>query len=349
MKVVLDDYGYVYVQLAAIKSLIMTEEELKKINSLNDLETLQHYITRFYPNFALQTFTLDEFERTLWNTFYDILGRILIASPQAIQSLLKSLLVRHEIWNIKEAVYAVIANIPFEERSTRVYTKPSFILGHEDFLSELLHIEKVKDISIISKGTPYETLLTEGLAQYEKSGEIFYLANGLDQFYYINLHNKLESLPRPEKAFIESFIRNQIDAYNVNLIFRALYNQVSLEYIRRYLVFEGDVFQEGEITALLECKSVENLTVILEKILRKKKKYPFLLEIIKNSPEKSWDLLPQLFLQDYLITYHQKIIADIMNQAISWIFRILIQKTLEIQAILARAVRITLLKEKLII
>jgi len=155
MRVAVDEYSFVYVKLALLKSLLMSPED----NQNNIIE----------------------FERSLWSVYFDIVEKIIVASPESIQIFLKSLLIRYEIWNIKQAVYGIIEKSSLDNILDQIYIKPGIMLERNVFISNLIKAKSIKGIYKAIKKTPYEKIIKKGLQEFEKSGEIFYFENELEE------------------------------------------------------------------------------------------------------------------------------------------------------------------------
>ena len=108
MKATLEEYSYVFVKLCGIKSLLMTPDELQKLKAFKDLNSLKSYIQQFFPAFAPLEATVLEYEWALWDSYFRLVEKMIIMAPMAIQILVKTFLVKYEIWNLKIAIYGVI-------------------------------------------------------------------------------------------------------------------------------------------------------------------------------------------------------------------------------------------------
>lgn len=346
MKVTIDDYGFIFVRLSVIKSLLMSNDDLSKLASIGDLESLGTYTKRFFPSFTPEENTVWEYEWTLWNTYFAVLEKILIAAPQPIQIFLKSLLVKYEILNLKICIYGVIEQTSLEDRYHRVFDRPSKILERFTFLKKLLSMKNFEDLRKAVHSTPYRRVVEDGIKKYEETGEIFYLEHGLDKFYYTNMIEKSRFFPRREKKFIEGFIRAEIDYNSLNLIYRTLFNGISLELIKPYVISNGLLFKHNEIKILLQSSSISEFLIKLKQILKNQKEFSEIPEKLSDPNPNVWEWLSEFFLNKYLDRFQTSIVDDIPLISISLIFQLLLLKQKEIKKITARAVQISLAEEK---
>ncbi len=320
----------------------MTDDDFKRIGSFSDLESLASFTRRFFPGFSPVEFEIKDFERSLWKTYIDIEENILLASPEPISIFLKSMLVRYEIWNIKSAIHGIIEGDDLEKKYNLIYRKPSLLLERQPFIDKLMKARKLTDISKAVRFTPYQKLIERGLDRYEKRGEIFYLEQELDKFFFDNLIENSKYFPRREKRFIKQFIQSQIDFYNLNLLYRTFYNNINVETIRPFLIYSGFLFQKEDILVLLEANDLQDLIDRLDEILAEEKELKFIINELRNPNPQLWKSLSAIFMDQVLNRHRDKIIQDIPYQSISLIFQIILVKQIEIQEIIAQAVQISL-------
>ena len=320
----------------------MTDDDFKRIGSFSDLESLASFTRRFFPGFSPVEFEIKDFERSLWKTYIDIEENILLASPEPISIFLKSMLVRYEIWNIKSAIHGIIEGDDLEKKYNLIYRKPSLLLERQAFIDKLMKARKLTDISKAVRSTPYQKLIERGLDRYEKRGEIFYLEQELDKFFFDNLIENSKYFPRREKRFIKQFIQSQIDFYNLNLLYRTFYNNINVETIRPFLIYSGFLFQKADILVLLEANDLQDLIDRLDEILAEEKELKFIINELRNPNPQLWKSLAAIFMDQFLSHHRDKIIQDIPYQSISLIFQIILVKQIEIQEIIAQAVQISL-------
>ncbi|MHA1672477.1 MAG: V-type ATPase subunit [Promethearchaeota archaeon] len=325
-----------------MKSLLMTDDDFKRIGSFSDLESLASFTRRFFPGFSPVEFEIKNFERSLWKSYIDIEENILLASPEPINIFLKSMLVRYEIWNIKSAIHGIIEEDDLEEKYNNIYRKPSMLLERQSFIDKLMKARKLTDISNAVRFTPYQKLIERGLDRYEKRGEIFYLEQELDKFYFDNLIENSKYFPRREKRFIKQFIQSQIDFYNLNLLYRTFYNNINVETIRPFLIYSGFLLGKEDIPELLKANDLQDFIDKLEEIFKEQKDLKYIFNELRDPNPLLWKSLSTIFMDKVLSQHRDKIIQDIPYQSISLIFQIVLIKKIEIQEIIAQAVQISL-------
>ena len=343
MKATLEEYAYIYVKLSSLRPLLMTPDELgAKLRSYKDLKSLKSYIQQFYPTFAPLEETVLEYEWALWDAYFRIIEKMIVMAPMAIQILVKTFLVKYEIWNLKIAIYAVLQKTGYETRYGLVYDRPSIILDRYEFLDELLKSKNLLEIEKAVMNTPYQRIVKEGLEKYEETGEIFFLEQELDKFYFTNLMSRSASFPPEEKKFLDSFISQQIDYYTLNIIYRALYNKIPREIVEPYLLYNGLVFNKQEFLELSRSNSMKAFFTTMANILNHKKGYDFILEKLASRDPREWGKLSKQLLRTFITRFQHKIIGDIPLRSITLIFQMLLAKQLEVQEIYARVVQIAL-------
>ena len=344
MRVAVDEYSFVYVKLALLKSLLMSPEDEQKIKTFNNLDSLGTFTKRFFPNFSPKEQNIIEFERSLWNIYFDIFEKIIVASPESIQIFLKSLLIRYEIWNIKEAVYGIIEKSSVDTILEQIYFKPEFLLDRKKFISNLIKGKNINGIYDIIRKTPYGNIIKKTLKDFEKPGEVFYFEHELDKFNFTNMLDKIEFLPSREKKIISTYISSQIDYYNLNLIYRALYNGISVDSIKPYVIFHSYLFTKSQINQLCNSKSLDEFLSNLTMILKNRKEFDFLSELLEKPDPEIWAKLSTYILNHFLINFKSIIISDIQISSLSLIFKIILLKEMEINKIRAQAVKISIIQ-----
>jgi V/A-type H+/Na+-transporting ATPase subunit C len=347
MKINIDDYAYVYIKLALLKQLVMSSEEMEKINSFNDFETLSNFILRYFPNFSISEMNVSSIEQELWNVYFKIIEKIIMTSPEVIQTFLKSLLLKYEIWNIKVVLKGILVNLPLQDRNTKLYHIPSIILERENLYNNLLRVKSIEELKKILSKTPYKEIVEKGLKKYEETSEIFYLVHELDKFYYSYMINLSEFFPKVEKSLIEMYIRYNLDYYNLNLTFRAVYNNISSKIMRPYLIPNGFLLKRKELELLVNSKDIPEYIANLEEITRPYKKFHIIVKELKNLSNDTWQFLSEFYLEQLLFNSQKEIIGDIALTALSRIFLILLHKNIEIQKIVQRSVQISIASQKL--
>ena len=343
MRVAVDEYSFVYIKLTLLKSLLMSPEDNQKIRSFDNLDTLGTFTKRFFPNFSPKEHNIKEFERSLWNIYFNIVEKIIVASPESIQIFLKSLLIRYEVWNIKQAIYGIIEKSSLDNILDQIFIKPGIMLERNTFISNLIKAKNIKGVYKVIKKTPYERIIENGLKEFEKSGEIFHLENELDKYNFTNMIDKINFLPNREKKIIEPYIYSQVDYYNLNLIYRALYNGISVNSIKPYVIFHSFLFNESQINQLCNSRSLDDFLTYLKIILKSKKEFNFLSELLEKPDPEIWEKLSSYFLNQFLLHFKDRIISDIQISSLALIFQIILLKEMEINKILAQAVKISVI------
>lgn len=347
MRITINDYAYVYVKLAALKQIIMSADDLRKIKSLSDLDSLTIFAARFFPGFNPTDKTVAGFEKTLWGIYFQLIEKILVASPEPMQIFLKNTLVKHEIAVIKTIVYGEITKIPIDNLFAEMSFKPTEILEHTTMMKSLVKSKNVDEISKILQHSIYGKAFEEGYRQFKKTNETFYLGQSFDKVYYDNMLESINFYPEPEKGFIEEYIRLNVDIYNLNLIFRSLYNRISLKLIETYLIPKGNIFQESEIRLILkQCSDINSFIKIIGNLSRK---YKNLKDIALEMQDQNPDALERIrerFIQGFIARFQRDIIEDIPLSTIYRTFLIVIQKEYEIHELIKRTAQITIAAQR---
>lgn len=348
MLVAVEEYSYVYIKLAILNTLLMTPKDRQKIQTFGELETMGYFIKRFFPNFMPEAENIVAYERSLWDTYFSIYEKIMTAAPSSIQIFLKAFLMRYEIWNIKTCIHSIIEKEPLEDRVESLFFNPEILLERKKFLSELVSGKSINDILITIKKTPYEKTIKRGLQKYQETGHIFYLEHDLDKFYLTHMKRQVEAISGAEKEFALEYVNTQIDYYNLNLLYRAYYNNVPIKIMKPYLIKSGYLFSKNELEKLCTSVSLDDLLKKLKSIFKIKREFMFLLEMMEKPDPNSWNNIAKFFLNQFTARFHHAILSDIPKASLAMIFKLILYKEFEIKDIRARITQISLKFEKAI-
>jgi vacuolar-type H+-ATPase subunit C/Vma6 len=108
MRITQEVYEYVFIKLTVLKNLIMNSEEIERMNSYTDLVSLFEFCKNFYPGLNPSEKSVVALEKNLWDIYFQIVEKIIYASPTAIERFVKAIMIRFEVWNIKIIILSMI-------------------------------------------------------------------------------------------------------------------------------------------------------------------------------------------------------------------------------------------------
>ncbi|MBD3342942.1 MAG: hypothetical protein GF353_27850 [Candidatus Lokiarchaeota archaeon] len=308
----------------------MTEDEIQKLEEINEIDQILEYIAPFYPDLKVKKKTIVEIEKALYNTYIKILGKILIYSPENMRLFLRAFLLKYEIMNIKQIISGSIVGLSLSERRKNVNFLVEEYLENTEFIRQLLEIYSLDEIVYFMRDTRYNKVVREGILYFKNNNEIFVLDAFLDRLYYRNLVNIKQKLNKKEFKMISLFIDYQTEIYNLNTLYRGSKNGIEEKLLRQFLVenylfFTNDDFEfllthrsEAEFLSRVEQKlnEVEDMkNVYLSKGIDRK-------DLIRS--------LEKLYQNLYFFRFKEKI-DDIEFMTIYRILEVIIKKNGEIK------------------
>jgi vacuolar-type H+-ATPase subunit C/Vma6 len=326
---------------------MMGADDLRKIASFSDFETFINFIARFFPGFNPMDNSVKEIEKAIWGVYFRLIEKILVASPEPMQTFLKNMLLKHEITLVKTILLGEIAKIPVDRLLESLSIKPTEILQHQKLIQRLIKAKGINEISRILQNSPYEKAFENGFLRYKKTNETFHLGQSLDKIYYDNMIMAIEFYPETERGFVEGYIRTLVDIYNLNMLIRSFYNNIAIDLIKPYLIPEGKILRHREIQQIItESHDFESFFSALHKFSKKNKVLKTIIQEIHQQTPESLEIIKEHLLREFIQSYQQFIIEDISLTSIYRIFRMVVQKEHEINEIIKRAVQIELAIQK---
>jgi len=212
-----------------------------------------------------------------------------------------SAIVPKKAWPIKEYILrkwdiinlrTAMRGIHSDQKKER--TADSFIKGGElsfNFFKGLIDAESMDDFVALLEKTPYQSL-SEGLAKYNETRNLFFIESLLDKIFWENIWAKtLET--RGVREFRE-FIEICVDTFNLKILLRAKNDGLYLEEIELYLLLQCVLLRE--LLPAFDEENISGLISLLEGTI-----YFEPLVSAQNEYEKSGSLLSYEEVLDNLV------------------------------------------------
>lgn len=320
----------------------MDQDSIQHLKEIKDIDNFIEFITPFYPNFSVQEMTIEEIEGALFNSYINLVGQVIVYSPETMRSFLKKYLLKFEIRNIKQAIIDTILGTPLKEKRRNINQKVEELLDHKEFMNDLVEIRSLDEIQLFMKNTRYNKAIREGILYFRNNNELFVLEAFLDKLYYSSLLDLDLNLDRKEKELINPYINLIIEIYNLITIHRGITNNIEKELLKQFIV-DHYLFLDGEILqTLLNKKSKEQFFSTLKPILTDDDSELKSLINIQEMKEKSFeDFIKNLYYSYYFNKFKRINIDDIERLTIFRIMRVILKKEREIRTyILPKVVKI---------
>ncbi|MFX1317161.1 MAG: V-type ATPase subunit [Promethearchaeota archaeon] len=330
MSVIVPSYAFTLIKIGFLKQLIMDEKTLKNLEEINEVKQFTEFISQFYPEMYITSYTIEEIEKALFHTYIKIIGRIIYISPRNMRIFLKNYLIKYEIMNIKRVILGTILGMSIGEKSLLVNKLVEEYLDNTEFINRLIEISSLDEIQLFMKQTKYNKVIREGLLYFKNTKEIFVLEAFLDQFFYENLNNQIKNLAQKEKVIASLYLKCISEIYNLKIIYRGIKNNIERNLLSQFLVSSYMFLDRNKLLNLLNLTNVDDFILNLIQYLSKTKEIKsYLSNFELDRLHLIWSI-ETLYLEYFFKTFDIKI-DDIDYLAIFKIIEVLIKKDKEIR------------------
>jgi V/A-type H+-transporting ATPase subunit C len=212
-----------------------------------------------------------ELERAILHEFSALSTEISKIVPKGAWPIREYLLRRWDVINLRSIMRGIHGGTGKEE------IMASLVEGGElglTFLGDLIDSEDMDNWVALLANTPYQAL-TDGLAKYNETQNLFFLEASLDRIFWEDLLAKVLRI-KGLKEFRE-FVEVCAEAHNLKIVLRAKNDGLSLEDISPFLIPEckavseiAPAFDEEELSGLI---SIFEDTVYFEPLLSAQAEY----------------------------------------------------------------------------
>ena len=269
--------------------MILEDDSIENLENIIDIEDFINYIIPYYPNLKVNKIKIEEIEKSLYNVFFSIIGKIIYISPLNIRRFLKDYLLKYEIMNIKQIILGVIVGLSKEEKSRNVNFLIEKYLENTDFIEKLIEIPSLERIQLLMKNTKYNKAIREGILYFNSYNEIFVLESFLDQLYYQNLKQREIIYNKKEKVMISLFNSIMTELYNINIIYRGIINKIDKNLLNQLFVDNFVFFDHGKLEYLSSLDNLEDFFHSIDGYLQRFRRLNYTMEISKFE-HPMWEL-----------------------------------------------------------
>lgn len=289
---------YTYARISAMKSLLLSKADYDKLMKLEFNEIIKFLQDGVYApeinSLSIKYSGMKLIESALNKHLERIFTKLKMISDPSIEYLLVQYLKRYDFWDIKTILRAKLTNMPEEELMDMLLP-----------LGALKATKLKKFLRLSSK----EILEQNGLVQFkqeeidefERTKDLAKIENLLDYYYHLNSVEFTKKIPKEGKLFQE-FFRYEFDIYNIKLLMKKVVFELDDDYIKRYIIWEGNDLNRNNLAALLAKKDMPSLIRELSKTNYRK----ILPELKDKDALLRYEILLEKFLlQKSVILYHQ--------------------------------------------
>ncbi len=217
-------YASVLAKIGAEKSNLLSEAKLKTIVETKTLSEFSAQLrdTVYQPQLLKATLPLTsrKLERVFNESLIESYIKIINNSPKKARPFLNLVLLKFEIENIKTLIKAANANLPPEQRLSKVYVSVEDCLKKRALIEEAAKAPTIKQIVNNLKISEYGPALTKGLQSYEEKGSTAGFDILLDKFFYDSLYDAFFNLQKKEKPHAKYYASIENDSFTLLTILR---------------------------------------------------------------------------------------------------------------------------------
>jgi len=255
-------YSYINAKVRAIKSRLLTSEDYHILISTKNLEEfLTYFRTTIYGEEMPQISSPKELTNYLYQHLFATYKKILRGLRGKEKEVIKTLLLRYEIENLKTLLRGIEFKVPKEKQKSLLYSLDSYSTLP---VLELLGAKNIKQAILTLRKTRYFSPLTHALHQYESQRSLFPLEISLDLFMFKEMTRMIQHLSGKDKKISSKIVGILIDVLNILWIERFKeYYHLSPEEILNYAIEGGYRLDLRQIKRLVQAKEVQDLIQIL--------------------------------------------------------------------------------------
>ena len=331
--VIVPEYSYLYVKLAILKQIVLSKSEIRKIQNITSIDELIGFIKPYYPDTSFKVQSVSEIEKSLYYSFFKLIGRILVNSSEELRQFLKYFLMKYEIYNIKNIILGTILNKTKKEKINGTNFLIEELLDNENFIRELINKRTLNEIQLYMKKTNYYQVIKEGLDFYKRNQEIFVLAVYLDKLYYENLSRIKSRFSNIDFAIIETYIKYVVELYNLKIIYRGIKNNLEKNLLSQLLINSFLFLNSKKLNLLLNQDTVEAFNQVLITSLADSKSGLFTPDILNKGDEDIIVILKSVY-DEYFFKECHKQVTSLPSLTVSKVLELLVKKESEIKDVL---------------
>ncbi len=338
MSIIINEYSYIYIKLSGLRNFVIEDFLYEDFEKIKNIQELINFISPYFPNVNFISFTIEEIENQLFNSFFKIIAKIFLSSPRNIREFLRSYILKFEIDNIKQIILGIILQMSKEEIKQNINFVVEDYLEHREFIEKLVEITNLDEIQFLMRETHYNQIIREGIIYFKKTNEIFVLESFLDKFYFENLKIQKKKLKKAEERIIGAFIDFNIELYNINLLYRGNKNKINKDLLEQFIVPHKFFFNEGHLNHLLNIEDPNQFLKYVNNQLSKNQDLKKDFQEISPNNSNPIVTIKNLYRNHFFNKF--KHLIDIKDSSIYQILKLLIKKEMEIEKIIKKTVQI---------
>ncbi len=262
---IVENYRYAYpsARARAMKSLLLTRAQKKKIAESKDLQAALYLLrdTVYGPALSDAKNTL-AVEIALKEDLAKTMNKIGSFLPGRAQSVFKLYLARFEAENIRSILIGIQAGLPKEERLKHLI--PIHLDLKADSYEKMAQSKTIGEAASTLSETIYQEPLARGIAEYEKTGLLTPLDSALGTMIYDRIFSRIGTAGGSDTTSLKKMIGIEIDIANIKSILRLINASTPPGDTLKYLIPRGYRLDLKKLEELSKAASVEEIVAKLK-------------------------------------------------------------------------------------
>jgi len=180
-----------------------------------------------------------------------VFSKIYQMAPEGPKTLIRIILERFEVFNLKTILRGFHVGAPSEETQKSLYPT---ILYPTTFYQELLKKENIGACVdyLLAVGNRYYKPLTASFPDYERTRKLAVLENSLDSFYFGGSRDLLRDIGDENAELVRLSLGTEVDLLNLVYALRIVEEAVESEEKYKYVLTGGERLSEAFIKELID-------------------------------------------------------------------------------------------------
>lgn len=247
-------FSCINTKISALKAGMLNDDDFNRLINSNTVKEVFEYLIK-YSQYGSDLYQMQnlrihrgEVERILLKYIVSIIEKLILYSSQPYKKVLKVYLMKYEIEDLKFVLKAMARGNDIDNIKKHLVSSVKY--NSVDF-DKLLQQKKLSKLLEALADTKYYRLLSPYFKD-ENEKFNFYIEMVLDRYYFKNLEEAVEKLPRKKDYNFHDSLRKSIDLLNLEWIYRGInFYDMSKEEILNFLLDGGYKFNYYKLKELL--------------------------------------------------------------------------------------------------
>jgi len=254
-------YAYINAMVRGMKTRLLDKERFYTLIGSRDLKGLLHLLEdtpyRSDVHRIMEDISPITVEQVLMENFIRTVENIIEISPRDLKEILKKLLQRFEVSNLKLVLRAKHSGLGFPDIQSKLLPLKRF--GKEMCRLLLERTNTIDDVVDLLKPSPYGEALRQSLVEYRLRGTLLPLETALDKLVYQTLLNSAYKLGGLDGKIAREIFGSEVDTVNIKTAIRCKLLGVELDIYQNYILPRGFVFDEEYLVKAYTSPGIEKL------------------------------------------------------------------------------------------